>query len=429
MKTASILMALFFFSLIAVTAAAGDFSRNGTSIDLSGNLKSYFFAIDPADVKHDQAAAEPGTEGLAQNKLRLRLLGRLSGTAVFETAYEVHPMVYDNFTPLSAGMVSGLQTTSAYRVDDFDAQLYPDADDTGSFRIIQNLDRFSLTLSPGLADFSIGRQPIAFGSAHVINPTDVLAPFNFNELDTEERLGVDAVRVRLPVGAMGEIDSGLVFGKDFETKNSAAFLRLRYPVKATDFTLSTVAFKDNFLIGLDATRAVKGAGVWLEAAWTWAGLLDDRISDEDYSRASMGIDYNINWKDGLYVYLEYHYNGASADDPDQYLRRMTETAYRDGGVYLLGRHYLAGGIAFQISPLWTARLSGLVNFGDRSGYYMGSLEYNFSENAYLSLGVNIPQGRKSVIASGSTAGDVTARPQSEFGLYPALYYTAISFFF
>ena len=420
---------LLILLLALFTLPAAVLPAPGAQIGLSGNLKSYFFAIDPADITHDPSREDTSTEGLAQNKLRLHLLGTLSDSSVFEAAYEVHPVVYDDFTPFMTNMVSGFQTSNAYRVDDFDPQLYPDEDDTGSFRITQNLDRFSLTLSPGLADFVIGRQPVAFGNARLINPTDVLVPYNFNELDTEERLGVDAVRMRLPVGAMGEIDAGLVFGEDFEAENSAAFMRLRYPVKTTDLTLSAIGFKENFLIGLDAARAVGGAGVWIETAWTWAGLLDDRTSQDDYGRASMGVDYNLNWKDGVYVYCEYHYNGASADDPDEYLRQMTKTAYRDGAVYLLGRHYLGTGAAFQVTPLWTVNLSLLVNPGDRSAYYTGALEYNFSENAYLSLGLNIPQGRNPVIAAGSAPGTSTVRPQSEFGLYPALYYTSISFYF
>ena len=420
-------------ALILCATAAGAWaepSDAGSRIDLSGNLKSFLFAVDPAGIENDPLSEEPSTEGLAQTKLRLRLLAPLSDELKTEVAYEVRPVIEGDIPVLTAGYLSGHQVTSTYRIADLETQLYPENEhEPGSFRVAQNLDRLSATLSTGFADFTCGRQPIAFGAAHVINPTDVLAPYNFNELDTEDRLGVDAVRMRAPLGAMGEIDSGLVFGDDMKRDNSAAFMRLRHPFQATDVTFSAIEFRENLLIGMDATRAVGGAGVWVEAAWTVAGLFDERISGDDYGRASGGIDYNINWRDGVYVYLEYHYNGASADDPAQYFKKTADTAYREGGVYLLGRHYLAPGAAFHLTPLWTANLSALVNLGDDSEYFMAALEYNFFENAYLSFGLNIPRGDRATIAPGPTAGDFMIRPRSEFGCYPTLYYTSISLYF
>ena len=53
-------------------------------------------------------------------------------------------------------------------------------------------------------------QAIAWGSAFVINPTDVIAPYVYNALDQEERYGVDALRVRVPTGALSETDLGYV---------------------------------------------------------------------------------------------------------------------------------------------------------------------------------------------------------------------------
>ena len=85
----------------------------------------------------------------------------------------------------------------------------------------QNLDRAFLTFSPPSGDIYIGRQAIAFGAADVVNPTDVLAPYGFDSLDTENRPGVDALRYRIPFGGMGELDFGVVCGDGCSRAESA----------------------------------------------------------------------------------------------------------------------------------------------------------------------------------------------------------------
>ncbi len=130
-------------------------------------------------------------------------------------AYSVAPRIQDNTLFYSDPLLADIDRFG-YRVTDFDSRLYPCENDTaGSFAIFQNLDRLYLGLKADDFDLYIGRQAIAWGSARVINPTDVLVPYKFEELDTEERIGVDALRVRIPLGSLSEFDAGAVFGEDF----------------------------------------------------------------------------------------------------------------------------------------------------------------------------------------------------------------------
>jgi len=112
----------------------------------------------------------------------------------------------------------------------------------------------------------VGRQAIAWGNARIINPTDIIAPFSFNELDTEERRGVDAVRVRIPLGMMDELDLGVVAGRDFNRDRSAFFIRGKTYLLKTDLSLLMTGFRKHLMIGFDLSRSVGGAGIWLEAA-------------------------------------------------------------------------------------------------------------------------------------------------------------------
>jgi len=87
--------------------------------------------------------------------------------------------------------------------------------------VLQNLDRLYATVAAPHFDLYVGRQAIAWGSARAVNPTDIIAPFLYTEIDTEDRVGVDAARLRIPAGALGEIDAAYVGGEDLEWGQSA----------------------------------------------------------------------------------------------------------------------------------------------------------------------------------------------------------------
>ncbi|HDH00253.1 MAG TPA: hypothetical protein ENG80_00380, partial [Nitrospirae bacterium] len=150
----------------------------------------------------------------ALSRLRLRLNVKPSESSYFEVAYELVPGFRDG--DISSAYVPGPALFS-YRAVDLDENIYPPDKNSGSdFVLAQNLDRLLLTLSTSALDISIGRQSIAFGSARVINPTDIIAPFVYNTIAKEELVGADALRVKTPLSEMGELDMGIVFGDDFE---------------------------------------------------------------------------------------------------------------------------------------------------------------------------------------------------------------------
>ena len=89
----------------------------------------------------------------------------------------------------------------------------------------------------------------------------LLHPTPMIRLDTEDRVGVDVVRVRIPVGVMGEVDTGYIFGNAFDFDKSAVFLRTQFECAETDFSVVLLAFQRDLLIGLDVARGIGGAGV------------------------------------------------------------------------------------------------------------------------------------------------------------------------
>ncbi len=385
----------------------------------SGYLKSFFTVLDSPSIG---ALEREPLEGVGLNRLRLRVLWEKRAFAT-ELAYELAPRVQGD-----TGWLSGAELPRpaplSYRAFDLRSWVYPARGrPEGSFALPHNLDRASITFSAAVADFSVGRQPVAFGSARVLNPTDIIAPFTYEELDKEERVGVDAVRVRVPTGDLSELDAGVVFGDKFKPAESAVFVRGRFYLREADVAPVVVIFRENLLLGVNMARALGGAVYWLEAGYTLAGIVDDYQKEESYARFSTGLDYSFASK--LYGFAEYHLNGAGSGRAASYLGRLGRRAYTEGRVYLLGRHYIAPGLIFQATPLLVAHAHALVNMSDGSAFLAPRLEYSFSEDVFVEVGALEGLGR----GVKTRDAPLLPAPRSEFGLYPDIYFSSMRLYF
>ena len=364
---------------------------------------------------------EAPISGVVVNRLRLNLSYAPTDSLSFAFAYDFTPRVQDPLL-FSQSLIAVGAASSRYRIADFDSPIYPSAEDPiGSVGIYHNLDRASLHFSTDFADFSAGRDAIAWGSARIVNPTDVVAPYTYDQLDTEDRVGVDAIRMRIPVGAMGEVDAGYIAGTDFDFDKSAAFLRTQLNAAETDFSILLLEFQRDLLIGLDVARGIRGAGFWLETAYVLTAPFDDEpdVSD-NYLRTSVGLDYSFGGE--TYAFIEYHFNGAGARKPENYLTNLERPAYTRGSVYLLGTHYLAPGVTHQVTPLIGISGQILLNLSDPSTWVAPQVAYNIAEDIHLSIGGFVSIGKR-------PKNGESPELQSEFGSYPNLFFSSFRVYF
>ena len=359
--------------------------------------------------------------GVVVNRLRLNLSYAPADSLSFAFAYDFTPRIQD---PLffSQPLIAVGTASSRYRVTDLDSPIYPSEDDpVGSVGVYHNFDRASVQFSTDFADFSVGRDAIAWGSARIINPTDVIAPYTYDQLDTEDRVGVDAIRVRIPVGVLGELDTGYIFGNDFNFGKSAVFLRSQLNAAETDFSVLLLEFQKNLLVGLDITRGIGGAGSWLEMAYVFAKPFDNQPKASDnYLRASVGLDYSFGGE--TYAFIEYHFSGAGATEPENFFTNLDQPAYTNGGVYLLGVHYLAPGFTHQLTPLISFSGQMLFNLSDPSTFIAPQIAYNVAEDIHLSVGGFISIGKRPKNGEASEF-------RSEFGSYPNLFFSSFRVYF
>ncbi len=426
-RTAGLLFIVLFTFFVAGPPLAGD-PRSPFSISFNGYVKSFFTVFSFTERQSDGFGLAPNFLGSVNNRLRLKFGITPVESLRLDVAYELLATVQDpalqDLDFLGLGPNAG-----DYRIVDLGSRIVPEAGEAGGgFGLFHNLDRFSLTWKLSGADITVGRQVVARGSARIVNPTDVLIPFSFNELDKEERTGVDALRIRVPLGAMSELDAGWLPGPDFRLSRGALFLRSRFSLWNTDLSLLLMDFHENLMIGLDLARSVGGASVWLETAYVLPGTFrgGDESDDPAYFRLSAGADHQLGSK--TYAFAEYHFNGAGGRRSSEYAGSLDTAAYRDGSVYLLGRNYLGAGLTRQVTPLLPLTALLLWNLNDGSAMALVTGEYNVAENIYLSAGAHLGAGRGPEPVAG-----IPPPPglgiRSEFGLYPDLLFVSFRLYF
>ncbi len=397
-------------------------------VEWAGQYKSFFIVFHLPDFAGSAVLPLSQDLGAVNNRLRLKFSLRPSNRLAFHVAYDLLPRVQDPALFRDQLTLTGVNP-ARYRIFDLNRRLHPGRDEqVSSFAVFQNLDRLLLELKTAPVDILIGRQAIAWGNSRVLNPTDVLAPFVFQDLDTEERVGVDAVRVRVPLSALAELDAGYVFGEEFAVAQSAFFTRAKFYHAKTDVALLLLGFRGNVLAGIDLARSLGGASLWLEAAYVFADRLQASALGEarNYFRGTAGLDYSFSGR--TYGFVEYHYSEAGAGNTRHYLDNLSATAFREGAVYLLGRHYLAPGLVYQISPLLTLNMQALCNLNDTSLFLSAQLEHNLAPNVYLAAGTFFSAGKRPEIETGDAVFPIL-RLHSEFGTYPDLYFSAIRIYF
>lgn len=404
-------------ALVLILCAAV-LSARAATVTLNGYSKTFALAEQPA-----HTAGLPRRPGslTAFDALRLKLAWKPRESFSFNAAYGIAPSISN---PIVADAEKVLADPRQYRIDDVRPRLFPwKAGDDGHFTAGHNLDRAYARLSFDRTDLFIGRQAIAWGSARVVNPTDVVAPYPFGELDTEERIGADAVRAVVPLSGRAEINAGYIAGKSASIANSALFLRGKTGYAGTDITASVTKYKRHLTAGLDLARAVAGAGAWLEAAYTRYDIGRDPAVGRESFRLSCGMDYRFT--DKLYAFVEYHYNGDGESEVAGYGRSLLKPGYRDGPVYLMARHYAIPALSYQITPLFSSTTNPFINLNDGSVLLSQQFEYNTTQNTYLSLGTYWGIGKPPAFSMQT----MTPVPRSEFGSYPGSVFLSFRVYF
>jgi len=186
------------------------------------------------------------------------------------------------------------------------------------------LDNAYIRLSFDLADLTIGKQQISYGTGYAWNPTDIL---NYKDTfdPTYEQTGIPAVRLDVPIGQSMNF-LGIYATNDnwreptfigrfsgqigrFELSGSAMTKgeTVTEYIIPGDYGIQTGMLRRHGY-GFDFVGELLGIGVWGEGAYFTLDGLQDSDLDDEYFEGLLGTDYTF--RSELYILAEYYYNGS-----------------------------------------------------------------------------------------------------------------------
>jgi hypothetical protein len=127
--------------------------------------------------------------------------------------------------------------------------------------------------------------------------------------------------------------------------------------------------------------------------------------------------------------VEYHFNGMGQPSGQYDLPSLTENPdlllrLARGEAFAVGRHYLAGSVMIEVTPLWIITPTLLMNVGDPSGLLQLVSQYSLSDNMTLLGSLNIPAGSK-----GSEFGGVPSAVSDRYRSSGAGIFAQIAWYF
>ena len=372
---------------------------------ISGSLKSYLVLQDDINIS-GMTILENQTQ--LQNGIRL-----IFDHVEEHYALEVH---YELFSVLRRSSTTDISLSTmpvkreAYRITDRDGTLASQPD----WAIFGNLDRANIKWQRDWGDLTVGRQPITFGAARIINPTDVFLPFNHQTLNTEYRIGVDAIRLQRPLGPLAELDIGVILGPDADPNVSAAYMQFMVHAAGNDLSMTIAQFSNHQLLGVGTQSAIGQLGFWFEVAAV--------SGDDSYTRLSTGVDYAFN-EDWLFM-VETHFNSAGAESANDYGQIRGSAPFRRGEVYLSGRRYLIPVLSWHLSPLAAVSVQSIINLSDRSAFTSLTATRNVTQNGHVDAGIQWFTGDTSTFTP-----PFNLEAGSEFGDSPTLVFGSVRWYF
>jgi len=400
--------------LLAFLASAGSLPaqtpllRSGDfSLDLGG------YALSLTGI-HDAGFSLPSGEsrsGFHSDVARLEWRARWGDELLLEAHDRVQVRVTTSTSALS-GSVAGFGVSAVPgRAVDLESVWIDD----DRLRAWHDVDRLALTVYTDLADVTVGRQAITWGTSLLFPVADLWAQFSPFELDTEEKPGADALRV-LAYPARGLEVDGVV--ADRGSRGVSVGGRAAWSLASADVWAGA---------GRLWNEAMAMGGItWIfENAKLRGEAVVSRDLDRDQwldPRITLGADW-IGSR--LSLTAEYHFNGLGAASASDYPARLSSASFQRGESYYLGRQYVGALASWAVDAQQRIHVSGsvLVNLGDPSAALLPDVSWDVGQAARISVGGLLTAGRDP-----SFAGAVPEL-RSEYGTYGSLGYGRMSIYF
>jgi len=390
------------YVLIAIAAAfPGEALPQETEYDLGGHTKGRLLGQSfPTNSAFRQLAGSSSLD--IESVLRLNFEAS-RGRWSFDTAYQVFAGYGDRIN--AAGLLPGGTGNRLPNDDRRFFNLTSVIDDDGKFVALHRLDRLWLGYANDKTVVRFGRQALSWGNGLIFSPMDIVNPFDPTQVDTEFKAGDDMLYGQYLRDNGNDIQLSYVIRRDI-VSGDPAFSESTVAVKyhgiagnaeydllvARNYGDATLALGGNRSIGgailrgdIVVTDAASGSKIQLVTnfsySWVWGGKNVSGVLEYYFDE--------FGQKDG-------HYDTSSLAQNPELLQRLAR-----GQSFTIGRHYIAGGLTIEMTPLWIITPTVFANIEDKSALLQIVTRNNLREDMEFIGALNIPLG-----ADGSEFGGI-----------------------
>ena len=367
-------------------------SPQETEVDFGGHIKGRLLGQSFPDNSAFKQLVGSTALDIASD-LRLKFEAS-KGRWTFNTAYQLFAGYGDRID--SAGLLPGNPGNRLPNDDRRFFNLTNVIDDGGKFVALHRLDRLWLGYANDKAVIRFGRQALSWGNGLVFSPMDIVNPFDPTQVDTEYKAGDDMLYGQYLRDNGDDVQFSYVIRRDIVSGDPR-------------FDESTVAAKYHGIVGNaefdllvasnygDATLAVGGNRSIGGAIWRGDLVVTDAASG---SKVQLVTNLSYSWVWGgknvsgvvEYYFDEFgqkdgHYDTESLAQNPELLQRLAR-----GQSFTLGRHYIAGGLTIEMTPLWILAPTLFTNIEDGSTLLQIVTRNNLSEEMEFIGALNIPIG-------------------------------------
>lgn len=385
--------------LLASTAAqAGDF-RVRTSMSMSGGWS-------------DATAfgTSLGLQNRANKDASLRLMwDHSTGPFRFEIHSQMNATQGHNL-PFGIAALGVVPTPLPSTLLDLSQSWYLDANTS----VTNTIDRLNVQWSSANMVVKLGRQAITWGNGLFFHPSDIVAPFAPNAIDTAYKTGADMIYLQYLFDSGTDVQAiyvprGTTLGGAVAFNSSTYAMRGKLALGSLDTALMLAKDRGDTVAGLSLSGALGGAS-WNAEALQWVLADGTRVPSWLLNISNYGTlgDWNVSY------FGEIFHNGFGADASVEYgtLPAALTKRMSTGQVFFPGRDFLALGAQLQVSPDLSFAPSAIVSLNDRSTLATLTVNYTLGDNTNLVFNVSSPfgadgtefGGRETAVGSGIFLG-------------------------
>jgi hypothetical protein len=386
--------AFFFVTLLACTHVQSTFAVD-TEYEFGGYSKTRLLSqIFPDNSLFNSLAGSSALDLETDVRLNFRAD---QGPWSFDLAYQVFAAYGDSIelTRLLPDVAQPLFD----RLPNDDHRLFDLTDvlrDSGKFAALHKLDRLSISYTGEKVAIRAGRQAITWGNGLFFSPMDIVNPFDPAAIDTEYKTGDDMLYGQYLTDSGDDIQAAVVFRRnilsgDVESEQHTSAVKYHGFAGEAEYDLLVARSYGNTTLGIGGNHSIGGA--------VWRG--DIVVTDASTgTTAELVTNLMYSWAWGnknISGVFEYYFNGfgqkggqyspADLARNPELLRRLAR-----GQTFSLGRHYVAGGLSIELTPLWTLTPNIFANIEDGSALLQLLTRNNLSENIEFLGALNFPLG-------------------------------------